>query len=253
MDLCPVFDDVPRLRVRDPLAELLGCSQGGVFEYGFADAVRLTGHACPTVAAAYWLTCLSLARLYPNQLPERGGIRVEFQQGARYGSTGIVAAVVQLLTGAAGSSGFKGICGRFNRAGLIRFSPDLLLMLRFTRLDTGDAVDAAADLALVPADPALEPLLHRCVQGQASAEERRAFGAMWQRRVRQLLLDAAHDPAVYILRPVRRPQRPANSPAGSLVSATDTIHATVASAAIHAPSRSGRGAPGRRAMMPSAM
>jgi hypothetical protein len=153
MDLCPFFDDVPRLRVRDPLAKLLGCSQGGVFEYGFADAVRLTGHSCPTVAAAYWLTCLSLARLYPNQLPERG----------------------------------------------------------------------------------------------------RVFGEMWQRRVRQPLLDAAHDPAVYILRPVRRPQRPANSPAGSLVSATDTIHATVASAAIHAPSRSGRGTPGRRATMPSAM
>lgn len=204
MELCSFFQSVPRLRVRDPLAELLGCARGGVLEYGFADAVRLTGHSCPTVAAAYWLTWLSLKRLYPNALPERGGIRVEFQQGTRSGSTGVVAAVVQLLTGAAGSSGFKGLHGRFNRAGLIRFSPDLLLMLRFTRLDTGDAVDASADLALVPADPALEPLLDKCVQGRASVEERRAFGEAWQRRVKQLLFDAAHDPAVYIVRPAGR-------------------------------------------------
>lgn len=140
----------------------------------------------------------------PERLPERGGIRVEFQQGTRSGSTGVVAAVVQLLTGAAGSSGFKGLHGRFNRAGLIRFSPDLLLMLRFTRLDTGDAVDASADLALVPADPALEPLLDKGVQGRASVEERRAFGEAWQRRVKQLLFDAAHDPAVYIVRPAGR-------------------------------------------------
>lgn len=204
MELCAFFEQVPRLRVRDPLAELLGCAKGGELEYGFADAVRLTGHACPTVAAAYWLTWLSLARLYPDELPERGGIRVEFQQGAHSGSTGVFAAVVQLLTGAAGSSGFKGIGGRFNRAGLIRFSADLLLTLRFTRLDTGDAVDAAADFSLVPADPALEPLLNKCVRGQASAEERERLGALWQRRIAQLLLDVAHDPAVYIVRAVER-------------------------------------------------
>lgn len=204
MELPEFVDKVPRLRVRDPLAEVLGCPKDGILEYGYADAVRLTGHSCPTVAAAYWLTCLSLGRLYPNGLPERGGIRVEFQEGARTGSTGVVAAVVQLLTGAAGSTGFKGLSGRFNRAGLIRFSPELLLSLRFTRIDSGEAIDAAADLSIVPADPTIEPLLSKCVQGLGSVEDKRRLGELWQGRVKALLLDYASDPAVYIVRPVER-------------------------------------------------
>ena len=35
------FAAVPRLAVRDPLAEFLGAAEGGVLEYGYADAVRL--------------------------------------------------------------------------------------------------------------------------------------------------------------------------------------------------------------------
>jgi hypothetical protein len=204
MELPPFFDHVPRLRVRDPLADMLGCAAAGELEYSYADAVRLTGHSCPTVAAAYWLTCLSLRRLYPGELPERGGIRVEFQEGARAGSTGVAAAVIQLLTGAAGSTGFKGLCGRFSRAGLIRFSPELPLSLRFTRIDNGAAVDAAANLSLVPSDPVLEPLLARCVQGQGSASELRLLGQLWQGRVRTLLLDFADDAGVFDVRLVER-------------------------------------------------
>jgi hypothetical protein len=202
MKLPEFFDQVPRLRVFDPLADLLGSAEGGVLEYRYADAVRLTGHSCPTVAAAYWLTWLSLERLYPGTLPERGGIQVEFRDSARDGSTGVVAAVVHLLTGAAGSSGFKGLSGRFSRVGLIRFTPDLLLSLRFTRLDTRAAVDAAADLSLVPSDPAVERLLAQCLAGQATAEQTQRLGALWQSRVRRLLLDHAHDPGVFIVRPV---------------------------------------------------
>ena len=202
MKLPEFFDQVPKLRVFDPLAELLGCAEGGVLEYGYADAVRLTGHSCPTVAAAYWLTWLSLGQLYPGTLPQRGGIQVEFRDSARDGSTGVVAAVVHLLTGAAGSSGFKGLSGRFSRVGLIRFTPDLLLSLRFTRLDTRAAVDAAANLALVPPDPAVEPLLTRYLADAATAEQTQRLGALWQARVRRLLLDHAHDPGVFIVRPV---------------------------------------------------
>src|SRR5665213_586656 len=112
MKLPTFFDAVPKLRVSDPLAEALGCAEGGVFEYGYVDAVRLAGHSCPTVAAAYWLTWRALHVLYPDRLPQRGRIMVEFRDDARSGSTGVVASVVQMLTGAAGSTGFKGIAGR---------------------------------------------------------------------------------------------------------------------------------------------
>lgn len=210
MKLLDFFDQVPSLRVRDPLAELLGCAERGELEYRFSDVVRLTGHSCPTVASAYWLTCLSLWHLYGDRLPERGGIQVEFQDSARSGTTGVVAAVVQLLTGAAGSSGFKGLGGRFNRAGLIRFAPDLLLSMRFTRIDTGQVVDAAADLSLVPVDPRLESLLTRCLHGAGSPDEQRLLGELWQARVKTMLLDLAHDPGVFIVRPHdRRQSRPA--------------------------------------------
>lgn len=204
MKLLPFFDEIPRLRVQDPLARLLGCADDGVLEYGFGDAVRLTGHACPTVASAYWLTYLALEHLYPDTLPQRGGIKVEFRDDARSGSTGVIATVVQMLTGAAGGSGFKGIHGRFGRAGLIRYKPDLLPLLRFTRQDTLEAVDASVDMAHVPADPMLQPLLARCTTGKATQAEEIELGRLWQLRVRHLLLDCARDTAVFMLRPLKR-------------------------------------------------
>jgi hypothetical protein len=225
MKLPSFFDQVPLLRVRDPLAEGLGCAEGGVLEYSYADAVRLTGHSCPTVAASYWLTWRSMQELYPTELPVRGGVKVEFREDARIGSTGVVACVVQMLTGAAGSSGFKGVAGRFGRAGLIRFSPGLPLSLRFTRLDNGAQVDAGADLSLPPQDPALDELLQRCSSGRADAQALAKLGRLWQARVQHLLLDLAWDPGVFVVRRVQRRQpvqlpRPASamdlapSPAG---------------------------------------
>lgn len=213
MKLPAFFDDIPALRVVDPLAEMLGCAEGGVFEYRYADAVRLTGHSCPTVAAAYWLTWRALHELYPDRLPQRGGVKVEFRDDARVGSTGVVATVVHMLTGAAGSTGYKGIAGRHGRAGLMRFSPGLPQSLRFTRLDNAHAVDAAADLSLPPADPALDALLQRCAHGHADRDSLAELGRLWQERVRELLLDLPYDPGVFIIRRLD-PRRPmASSPA----------------------------------------
>lgn len=200
MKLPDFFDDVPRLRMRDPLADVLGCAEGGVLEYSYADAVRLTGHSCPTVAAAYWLTWLAMHELFPDTLPLRGGVKVEFREDARVGSTGVVAAVVQMLTGAAGSSGFKGIGGMYGRAGLIRFKPDLPLALRYIRLDNGTAVDAEADLSFPPPDPALDELLRRCTKGSIDAAGLATLGRLWQERVRHLLLDLGRDPGVFTVR-----------------------------------------------------
>lgn len=204
MNMPSFFDDVPRLRVRDPLAQMLGSAQDGVFEYGYGDVVRLTGHSCPTVAGAYWLTWLALRALYPHTLPERGGIRVEFRDNARVGSTGVIATVVQMLTGAAGGSGFKGIGGRFSRAGLQRFAPEIPLSLRFTRLDNGGAVDAAVDLDMAPPDPALGPLLQRCARDASDNAAAAELGRLWQQRVAHLLLDLADDPGVFVIRKVER-------------------------------------------------
>jgi len=70
------FNDVRKIVLHDPLAEFLGAAEGGVVEYGYIDAVKLAGHSCPTVAGAYLMCLKALARLYGEQRPERGAIRV---------------------------------------------------------------------------------------------------------------------------------------------------------------------------------
>lgn len=192
---------VPRLKVRDPLAAFLGAAEDGIIEYGYEDAVKLAGHSCPTVGSAYLLTCHALAALYPDGVPERGGVRVEFRNRFEDGVTGVIASVVTLLSGAAQDGGFKGLAGRFVRRGLQQFAVDVPLALRFTRLDTGAAVDAEADLSRVPADPAMPLLMARCVSGEANIDEQRRFGTLWQDRVRRILLDHGDDPEVFRIHP----------------------------------------------------
>lgn len=204
MKLPAFFHRVPRLRVRDPLAEVLGSAEDGVLEYGYEDAVKLAGHSCPTVASAYWLTHRALTELYPGGLPERGGVRVELRDDLRDGANGVVAAVVQLLTGAAGDTGFRGIGGQHVRKGLRRVTPDLPLALRFTRLDNRMAIDAQADFSLLPEPPGLTWLLQRCATGRANAGELAELGRLWQERVERLLCDHAWDDGVFVVRAARR-------------------------------------------------
>lgn len=204
MKLPSYFDEVPSLRMQDPLARVLGCAEDGILDYGFADAVRLTGHSCVAVASAYWLTWLALEQLYPDGLPQRGGIKVEFRDDARSGGTGVVATVVQMLTGAAGGSGFKGLGGRFSRAGLIRSKPDLVLALRFTRLDTQAAVDVGVDTTSLPGQAELDVLVALLASGKAAPQDEKDLGELWQARVRTLLLDRGRDRTVFMVRPVHR-------------------------------------------------
>ncbi len=202
MQLPEFYADVQRLRVRDTLAEFLGAADDGILEYGYEDAVKLAGHSCPTVGSAYVLTCRALAALYPDCLPERGGVTVAFRDPLEEGVTGVVASVVTLLTGAAGPGGFKGLAGRFVRRDRLKFAAEVPLAMRFTRLDTGMAVDAESEPGRVPADPEMSTLLARCVHGQASADERRRFGVLWQERVARIIVDHAGDAEVFRIVPV---------------------------------------------------
>lgn len=196
------FAAVAPLKLRDPLAQFLGAAEQGEIEYSYLDAVKLAGHSCPTVAAAYWLTHRALASLYPGELPERGAIRVDFREDRLSGVTGVIANVVSMLTGATSDTGFKGLAGQFDRRNLLFFNAAVPLDIRFTRTDSGRQVDVAARPSQVAADPAMPGLMQRCLAGQGSAEEARRFGELWQDRVRQMLLEQREDPAVFIVRPV---------------------------------------------------
>ena len=198
------FDEVRSLNVYDPLAEVLGAVTDGRIEYRYVDAVKLAGHSCPTIAAAYWMTLKGLASLHPDSLPQRGRIRVEFRQDRLSGVTGVIANVVTMLTGATHDSGFKGIGGRFDRRKLLHFSADVAEEIRFTRLDTGQAVEVAARLQLVPFAPQTSELLQKCLSGKATPDETRQFRENWQARVRTLLIVHGDDPEVFPVRPMRQ-------------------------------------------------
>ena len=103
------FEQAPTIMVRDPLAEFLGAAEHGLMTYRYVDAVRLAGHSCPTVAGAYLMVCRGLKALYGDDVPERGGIEVRMRDGRDEGTTGVVASVATLLTGAAAEQGFGGI------------------------------------------------------------------------------------------------------------------------------------------------
>lgn len=188
------FDDVPPITLRDPLAAFLGAAEGGLIEYRFADAVRLAGHSCPTVAGAWLMTTRALKALYGDATPERGGISVAFGDRQDSGVTGVIASIATLLTGAAGSGGFKGLGGRFSRRDLLRFDVDGVAEIRFSRRDNGASVQVGLDLSPVGGDPRMGALLPALLSGQAGEAEARLFGELWQDRVRRILIDHHDDP-----------------------------------------------------------
>jgi hypothetical protein len=175
------FDAVPAIVTVDPLAEVLGAAERGVIEYRYVDAVKLAGHSCPTVAGAWLMTRAALARLYPAETPRRGEIRVELREAIDEGVAGVIAGVAGLVTGAANEGGFKGLAGRFARLGLLRFGVPMTGEIRFTRLDTGQAVGVSHRTQAAP---------------HASAEARRALADAWQGWVRAILIEHADDPAL---------------------------------------------------------
>lgn len=191
------FEQAPVVRTVDPLAQMLGASKGGSLEYGYGDAVRLAGHSCPTVAGAFLMGRAALAALYPDGPAERGQITVRMPAPENQGTTGVIAQVLTLLTGAAAANGFQGIGGRFARNGLLTFAerPESdAIVLR--RRDTGAAVAVELDTSLVPGDPSMRQLLGAIMANTATDEQRETFGNVWQDRVRRLLLEFADDPRV---------------------------------------------------------
>lgn len=181
------YDAVPAIVMMDPLARLLGSAEEGLIEYRYIDAVKLTGHSCPTVAGAWLMTRCAMERLYPGGTPRRGGIRVELRQPLDEGVTGVVASVAALVTGAANAGGFKGLAGHFGRRDLLQFDVPLDGDIRFTRVDTAQAVEFVRRGLPAPHPAALSQLLRQALGPQASEDDRRAFAQAWGERVAQIV------------------------------------------------------------------
>jgi formylmethanofuran dehydrogenase subunit E len=197
------FAQAPVVHTFDPLAQLLGAAGGGHLDYAYADAVRLAGHSCPTVAGAFLMGRAALRALYPDGRAERGQVEVTMPAPAHHGTTGVIAQVLTLLTGAAAENGFQGIAGRHARNGLLSFSgrhdTDAIV---FRRRDTGAAVAVELDTSLVPGNPHQRELLAAILHGSATEVQQQAFADGWQERVRRLLLEFADDPRVVRVTPL---------------------------------------------------
>ncbi|EMT4035463.1 hypothetical protein H9P80_000203 [Neisseria gonorrhoeae] len=197
------FDRAPTLTVQDPLAAFLGAAENGILTYRYADAVRLCGHSCPTVAGAYLMVIKGLKALYGEELPERGGIEAAMQGTRDEGTVGVTASVVQLLTGAAPETGFGGIGmqGRFARRNLLSFGAgEINGTLTLRRKDSGKTVAVSLNAALQPFAPQMRDIMPKAVGGSASAKELERFGQLWQARVKAFLTESADDPQLVIVR-----------------------------------------------------
>ena len=177
------FAQVPPILLRDSLAEFLGAAEGGLIEYSYADAVRLAGHSCPTVAGAYLLASRALACLYGSEVPRRGNVHVSCGDSLDEGVTGVIASA-----------------GQHSRRNLLAVGQGGRGTFTFRRLDDGSAVTLSLDLSSVPPDPRMGGLLQALLSGEASEADGRDFRHLWQDRVRRILLEHWDDPALVHIR-----------------------------------------------------
>ena len=193
-----LFDKVPAIRLREPLAETLGAFRDGgvVLDYSFTDAVKMAGHACPTVSAAFLVCRLALEKLYGDTVPVRGEIGVTVYGEPGEGVYGVMAQVMSFITGAAPATGFKGLGTRFKRKDLLIFKPEKIdpeaMCFEFRRLDTGRAVLVRYYPGRVPfpEDKArqLGHLMQPVIWEAATEEERKQFHKLWMEKVEDMLL-----------------------------------------------------------------
>lgn len=180
-----LFPSTPSITLADPLAQFLGAGDDP-FHYTFDDVVRLSGHACPTVAGAFLMVFHALRTLYGEELPERGGVRIIMPGVVDQGVNGPISQIFTLLTGAAAENGFHGLGGQFQRDGLLRFETGQEGYL-FQRIDNGRVVRVHYDSSSIPADPAMPPLMQQALQGEVAAGEQ--FQQLWRGRVIRILED----------------------------------------------------------------
>lgn len=180
------FDDIEVIKVKDPLSKVLGAFEDGEYKFSYKDVVKSAGHSCPTVAGAYLITLEALKALYPNERAVRGDIKVEFKESMEEGVAGVVANVISQITGATEKNGFKGLNGNFVRHSLMYFNSDINSSARFTRLDNCASVDVIYDPSSIMPNPDMQPLMLKMKNNEATQDEIKEFGALWQDRVRRI-------------------------------------------------------------------
>lgn len=181
------FDTIETITLQDPLSEVLGAFEKGEIVFSYLDVVKSAGHSCPTIAGAYLMVREGLKALYPNAMPKRGGIKVFFKEAQKEGTTGVVANVFSLITGATDHWGFKGLGTHHKRTDLMFFNAQIPLHARMQRMDTDEFVDIAYNPSCIEVDPLMQPLMQKLLTETLNAEEKMLFSRLWQARVGKIL------------------------------------------------------------------
>ncbi|MBU1216998.1 hypothetical protein KJ870_09325 [bacterium] len=180
------FDAIEIIKVKDPLSNALGAFDNGEYEFSYLDVVKSAGHSCPTVAGAYLITLEALKALYPNERAIRGNIKVAFEEAEKDGVAGVIANVVSQITGATQITGFKGLQGKFARHSLMSFEQPINASARFTRVDSGKCVDVIYNPSSILPHPDMQLIMQKMQKSEASADELKEFGVLWQDRVKRI-------------------------------------------------------------------
>lgn len=191
-NMSSMFPDSISVTFYDPLADLLGAGDGR-FTYSYDDAVKLSGHACPTVAGAFLMVVHAMRALYGDDTPQRGDIRITINGAPNQGVFGPISQVFTLMTGAASDNGFHGLAGQFARNGLLRFLPNVPdggAPFVFERIDSGRSVAVSYDPSSISASPDMGDNLQMVLQGNDDPVVRKSFTTAWRDRVLRLLADA---------------------------------------------------------------
>jgi len=196
------YDEVETINLKDPLADFLGSFEDGIIKIKYINIVKFAGHSCPTVAGAYLMTKEALKALYPDTMPIRGEIKVEFKEDSKDGVAGVIANVISNITGATKTSGFKGLNGKFARHSLMEFNAAINASAKFTRVDTGASVEIVYNPSGVPANPNMQPLMQKMMQNKATQDEKKLFGTYWQERVKEILTNGDKYPNLIIIKMV---------------------------------------------------
>jgi len=168
----------------DPLASMLGAITDGLITYSYLDAVKLTGHSCPTVSSAYLIAYKGIRELYPdNEYPVRGNIEVIVRDEKSEGVTGVISSVLSMLLGASDEGGFNGIKNYFSRKNLLVFNADIPSMVCLRRKDTQKQVLININLSVLKLKQVEPRLIQKILSKTATKDEINTFEQLWQGNV----------------------------------------------------------------------
>lgn len=199
------YDEAPEIVLKDPLAYVLGAmEQDEVMVFRYPDAVKLAGHSCPAVSGAYIATFIALKRLYEDEIPVRGSIKVTVKGAPDDLAYGPMSQVISFITGASPVTGFKGLGKFYSRKNLLIFdeeNPELNTFI-FERLDNFKKVKIIYNPSVLPQSPKISEILPKILSKQATKPEKDEFISLWQENVKKILLQRDKIEGLFVLQEI---------------------------------------------------